>query len=153
MRMFVALSAAVLLAGCAAPEDETVETTPTPTPTAEATTEPAPTETTETETAAAETDWTDDLVAAGSGQPWADQVTSAIETEPGRMEISMTIVDPRGEDGSPEAQQAVAACEAAVDLLEDAGAAEVNVAVFEDDGTHFVLYGHPRVTEGECGEV
>ncbi|WHP18805.1 hypothetical protein [Cellulomonas sp. ES6] len=74
-------------------------------------------------------------------------VSAVTETEPGRFEIQTSIVDPRGDDGSPEAQEAIAICQAAV----DAGA--TYVAVFEADGTHFVLYGHPSAPPGACGEV
>lgn len=74
-------------------------------------------------------------------------VSAVTETEPGRFEIQTSIVDPRGGDGSPEAQEAMAICEAAV------GAGATYVAVFEADGTHFVLYGHPSVPVGTCAEV
>lgn len=74
-------------------------------------------------------------------------VSAVTETEPGRFEIQTGIVDPRGDDGSPEALEAIAICEAAV------GAGAAYVAVLEADGTHFVLYGHPSVPAGACGEV
>lgn len=72
-------------------------------------------------------------------------VSAVTGTEPGRLEIQTSIVDPR--DGGPEAHEAIAICQAAV----DPGVA--SVAVLEADGTHFVLYGHPSVPSGECGEV
>ena len=147
------------VAGCAALEGEGTEPKPT-TRSAVATTEPDTSPADRSKPSASDNtratgrDWTAELVNAAAGEPWADAITSAVETEPGRLEVSTTIVDPRGDDGSPEAQLAIAVCEAAVGLLEGAGAGEgAYVAVFEDDGTHFVLYGHPRVTEGECTEI
>lgn len=74
-------------------------------------------------------------------------VSAVTKTEPGRFEIHTSIVDSRGDDGSPEALEAIAICEAAV------GAGAAYVAVLEADGTHFVLYGHPSVPAGACGEV
>lgn len=75
-------------------------------------------------------------------------VTRATETEPGRIEVETSIVDPRGDDSSPEAQIAVQVCEMTSKLP------DVNyVNVKEVDGTSFVLFGHPLVPEGECGEV
>lgn len=103
--------------------------------------------------AAKGSDLTAQLRAANRGAAWLGAVTEAIETEPGRLEVRTTIVDPRGDDGSPAARQALAVCEAAVDLLARRGADEPRVAVMEDDGTTFVLFGHPLVPDGECGEV
>ncbi len=120
----VLLGSSLLLAGCgggdeaAAPEAST---------TAAATT-------------AAGVDRTAELQAAGAGQSWDGVVTSAQETEPGRMVVSTTIVDPRGDDGSPEAQQALGVCQAALALL---GSTVTNIRVDEADGTGFVLYGPP----------
>lgn len=86
-----------------------------------------------------------DEVTEGAGDD-GGLVTSATETEAGRIEVATSIVDPRTE-GSPEAASAVAICEAAV-----AVGAEY-VSVLEEDGTSFVLYGHPSVPAGECAEV
>lgn len=74
-------------------------------------------------------------------------VTSVAETEPGRIEIQTSIVDPRGTDGSAAAQEALDICRAAV------GAGATYVALFEADGTHFVLFGHPAVPASACSEV
>lgn len=84
-------------------------------------------------------------VRAASGD-WAPSVHRAIETEPGRITVETTISDPRGENGSQQAQAAIAICEAAVSL----GAA--HVVVYEADGTSFVLYGHPAYGD-VCTEV
>ncbi|RII94563.1 hypothetical protein [Clavibacter californiensis] len=74
-------------------------------------------------------------------------VTAATETEPGRLKLDTTIVDPRGDDGSPEALEALALCEQAKAIP-----GVTDVSVMEADGTHFVLAGHP--TNGEdCTEV
>jgi len=135
----------------AAPVEEEATTVEEPTETAEEEPTPEePTETAEEETTAEEPtetiDRTAELLEAGGEQVWVDSITSATETEPGRIEIQTTIVDPRT-DASEEAASAVAACEAAVETL---GAA--HVSVLEEDGTSFVLYGHPQYGE-ECVEV
>lgn len=75
-----------------------------------------------------------------------DTVVSATETEPGRYEIQTSIVDPRGAAGSAEAVDAIAICEAVVKL----GA--TYVSVLEEDGTTFVVYGHPRYGD-VCTEI
>lgn len=75
-----------------------------------------------------------------------EAVSAAEEVEPGRIEVTTTIVDPRGDAGSAEAAAAIAICEAAV------GLGATYVSVLEADGTTFVLYGHP--TYGPtCTEV
>jgi hypothetical protein len=74
-------------------------------------------------------------------------VTAATETEPGRVQLDTTIVDPRGDDGSPEALEALDLCEQAKAIP---GVA--HVSVLEADGTSFVLAGHPSYGEN-CVEV
>lgn len=103
--------------------------------------------------AGAGNDQTKALRSLANGAAWADSLTAATITEPGRLEVATTLVDPRGDDGSPEAQEAIAICEAAVSLLEDQDVSDPYVSVLEDDGTTWILYGHPMVPEGECGEV
>lgn len=78
----------------------------------------------------------------------ADSITLATETEPGRVVVETSLVDPRGEDGSPVAKTAISICEAVVKMD-----GVKNVRLMEADGTHWILFGHPMVTEGECGEV
>lgn len=78
--------------------------------------------------------------------PWP-AVTAVTQTEPGRISVATSIVDPRGDDGSPEALDAIAICEAA------ASTGATYVSVMEADGTHFVLYGHPSYPAGQCTEV
>jgi hypothetical protein len=74
-------------------------------------------------------------------------VTAATETEPGRVQLDTTIVDPRGDDGSPEALEALDLCEQAKAIT-----GVTHVSVMEADGTHFVLAGHPTYGE-DCTEV
>lgn len=77
----------------------------------------------------------------------ADAITLAEETEPGRISVETTLVDPRT-DGSAEAKEATAICEAASELD-----GVTYVSVLEEDGTSWVLYGHPAIPKGECAEV
>ncbi|MGP9034897.1 hypothetical protein ACT17S_17730 [Glutamicibacter mysorens] len=77
-----------------------------------------------------------------------EAITKAEETEPGRISVETSLVDPRGEDGSAEAKQAIEICEAAAGLD-----GVTYVSVLEEDGTNWVLFGHPAVPEGECAEV
>lgn len=88
---------------------------------------------------------------ANAGAPWADRVTSVDEGEQGRLTIETSIVDPRGEDGSPAARTALKVCRAAVSYLKDDGTAEPYVAVREDDGTTFAV-ASPAVDGGGCSE-
>lgn len=74
-------------------------------------------------------------------------VKTATQTEPGRLQIGTSLMDPRGADGSPDAKKATAICEAAVAQFGDA-----HVSVMEDDGTSWILYGHPSYGN-TCTEV
>jgi uncharacterized protein YceK len=74
-------------------------------------------------------------------------VTAATETEPGRLQLDTTIVDPRGEAGSPEALEALDLCEQAKAIP-----GVTHVSVMEADGTSFILAGHPSYGEN-CTEV
>lgn len=93
-------------------------------------------------------DKTSDFTTANASAAWKGQIKSVVETEPGRITIETTIVDPRGTDGSKEAKVATEICESAVSLFGPS-----YVAVKENDGTHFVLFGHPSVPKGTCAEV
>ncbi|WP_426735542.1 hypothetical protein [Glutamicibacter sp. 2E12] len=77
-----------------------------------------------------------------------DAITKAEETEPGRISVETSLVDPRAADGSAEAKQAIEICEAAAGLD-----GVTYVSVLEKDGTSWVLFGHPSVPTGECAEV
>lgn len=136
----VILSLALALAAAACGGDEATES------------EAAPTTTTSTAPAAADTDVTEEVRASASGAPWVEQVTTATLTEPGRITVETTIVDPRGEAGSPAAQQAVQVCEGVVAYLQGTGETEPYVSVMENDGSTYVLYGHPSYPGG-CTEV
>ncbi len=133
-------AAAALTAGCSSSTAENVQAAPAASDALAA-------------AQADDVDVTADLTAAGAGQPWAALITAATRTEPGRVEVETTIIDPRGgTTGSPEAQQARAVCEGALAWLQTRGAAEPKVSVMESNGTSFVLYGHPSYPGG-CTEV
>lgn len=74
-------------------------------------------------------------------------VTKAEETEPGRVVVNTDIVDPRGKNGSPQAMEAISICQTIVPM------GYKHISIMEKDRTHFVLYGHPYVPAGECGEI
>lgn len=95
-------------------------------------------------------DRTEAFKAANASAAWLGSVESAMETEPGRLQINTTVVDPRGPDGSEPALVALSVCNAAVASF---GATYPHIKVMEADGTHFVLFGHPAVPEGVCTEV
>lgn len=91
-------------------------------------------------------------VTSGLPKNLAQAVTKVTETEPGRLEVATTLVDPRGEDGSPEAAEAIKLCEAAMDVLQAEAIAKPYVSVLEKDGTTWVLAGHPTYGP-DCTEV
>ena len=130
------------LAGCTSDPVSTPDvsasatTTVTSTPTADS----APTVVTSAPAAAA-IDRTVELRALAG-----EAVVMAEEVEPGRIEVTTSIVDPRGDSGSAEAVAAIAICEATVGLGAN------YVSVLEADGTTFVLYGHPSYG-ATCTEV
>lgn len=77
-----------------------------------------------------------------------EHVTAAEEPEPGRILVETDLKDPRSSGGTPEAEQAMAICKSV---------AKMNgvkyVSVMEMDGTSWVLFGHPALPDGECGEI
>lgn len=93
-------------------------------------------------------DKTTDFKTAKKNAPWLGKIKSVTEVEPGRIRIETSIVDPRGADGSEEAKSAITICESVVTLFGPS-----YVSVLEDDRTNFVLFGHPSVPTGACGEV
>lgn len=157
--LVVGMFAVVLLAGCSTSAEETPASdsqvavdTSTPVASPAPSEEPSITEASEPAEEPAtvsKPDRTQQLKDANPGASWLDYVTTAIETEPGRVTVETTLVDPRGDDGSPEAETAIAICEAAVAL----DSTITNVTVAEQDGTSWILFGHPLVPVGECGEV
>ena len=76
-----------------------------------------------------------------------------VDHRAGRLEIYTSLVDPRGDDGSPEAQQAIVICEAGVEFMSQDAEEDPTISVYEADGTNWILYNHPAVEAGECGEV
>jgi hypothetical protein len=102
--------------------------------------------------AEAKDDLTKDLLRGTRGKSWAKKVASVTETEPGRLTVVTSIIDPRGGSGSPAAKTAIQVCEAAVVLLDQRGTKNPYVSVMEKDGTTYVLFGHPSYPGG-CSEV
>ena len=93
-------------------------------------------------------DKTADFKTAKKNAPWLGKIKSVTETEAGRIRIETSLVDPRGADGGEEAKSAITICESVVSLFGPS-----YVSVLEDDGTNFVLFGHPSVPRGACAEV
>lgn len=93
-------------------------------------------------------DKTVDFKTAKKDAPWLNTIKSVAETEPGRIRVETNFVDPHGATGSEEAKSAMAICESVVTLF-----GPRYVSVLEDDGTTFVLFGHPSVPSGACAEV
>ncbi len=145
----IALALAAVLAACGGAEEESPQAEDLQETLQSEPTEPKPQD---PEGTSSDGDRTEDLRSAANGQAWADNITTATESEPGRLEVATDLVDPRGGNGSPEAQTAIQICETTVSLLKDDGAQEPYVAVMEKDGTHWVLYGHPAYPDG-CTEV
>lgn len=144
MRLRISAASTVLaltLVGCSSSGEDEAPATDAP-----AATEAAP--------AAEPVDRTAELLAANPDAPWAANVTAVTEVEPGRVDLETTIVDPRGDNDSPEAQSAIAACQATVALLGDAA---TYVRVYEADGTSFVLYSVDQLPmdlpSNECVEA
>ncbi|GAB3164102.1 hypothetical protein GCM10027059_19560 [Myceligenerans halotolerans] len=119
---------ATLLAGCIAEPTVTNST-----PSASLSTE-------ETGDAASLDDVTAELQAA------VGDVVTLAEVDGDRLTVQTTIVDPRGDGGSQEAQLALDVCEKSLEL------GYQQVSVMEADGTTFVLAGHPAYGE-DCTEV
>jgi len=65
-------------------------------------------------------------------------VKSATIAEPGRVTVESSLVDPRGDSGSPEALLAIQLCN---DVVSMGGIS--HVSIMENDGATWVLYGHP----------
>ena len=158
-----ALAVGVILAACSTNPSGTGEMEPsTPPPSAqEETGTPAPSGTDDMESSTTPPPSAEEPSEDGDGpvdrtaemQAIDSAVQTATETEPGRLDIITSIVVPRGEPGSPEAQQAIALCEAAVDTLGDTA---VQVDVQDADGTTFVVYSQTPLPDdlptGECIE-
>lgn len=137
--------AALLLTACSpsAPQTAPVTTTPAPASASQRATAPE-----SIPSATHEPDRTADFTTANANASWVGQVKSVTETEPGRFRVNTSVVDPRGANGSEVAMTAIAICESVVALF-----GPHYVSVLEDDGTNFVLFGHPSVPVGACTEV
>lgn len=139
-KALILLTAAAALTACGAQTDASEQTTAGQTSAGAA------------DPAADDVDVTADVKTSAQGAGWADLVTSATKTEADRAEVSTSITDPRGDAGSPEAQQAIQVCEGTVAWLSAAGAATPKVSVLEADGSTFVVAGHPSYGP-DCTEV
>lgn len=137
------VSTVTVLAGCSAgAADQTAAPTAATTPAVTA----SPTSAASAEASAAPDAVSLAMAVEAAVAQWPS-LKAVTETEPGRVTVETSIVDPREDAGSAEALEAVAICEAAV------SAGPTHVSVMEADGTHFVLYGHPAYPAGECSEV
>jgi hypothetical protein len=97
---------------------------------------------------ATEPNKTSDFTTANANARWVGQIKSVTETEPGRIRIETSVVDPQAATGSEAAVTAIAICESAVALFGPS-----YVSVLEEDGTSVVLYGHQSVPKGACAQV
>lgn len=140
----VITAAIILLTGCGSPEPvPTVTSTVTVTATATATAIATVTATAapeSTEATSASGDATAEVQAV-AGQ----HVTRAESPSAGEYVVWTDLVDPRGANGSPEAQAAVAICEAV-----QRGLGASNVRVQESDESTFVALGGARAS---CTEI
>ncbi|WP_426226460.1 hypothetical protein [Pseudarthrobacter sp. DSP2-3-2b1] len=137
--------AALLLTACSpsAPQTAPVIATPAPASASQRATTPD-----SIPSATHAPDRTADFTTANASASWVGQVKSVTETEPGTFRVHTSVVDPRGANGSEVAMTAIAICESVVGLF-----GPNFVSVLEDDGTNFVLFGHPSVPVGACTEV
>ena len=146
MRLTALAVAVLMLAGCGAGEPVAAETV---THTAEVTVSTAHPAVTITHTATATVtvtqgptgevvDWRQRLVDANPGATWT-RLVSEVEPRSDGAEIRALIIDPRGEDGSPQAQDALAICEAMRALLKADGMERPSVWVMESDGSTFAM--------------
>lgn len=143
--VFVAATLALLLTGCS------------PSALQNASSAAAPTRATVSQAAVApesipsttnSRDKTADFKTAKKDAPWLDMIKTVTETEPGRISVQTSLLDRRGAEGSEESRTAIAICESVVTLFGPS-----YVSVLENDGTNFVLFGHPSVPTGACTEV
>ena len=144
LSVLLATSVALLLGGCSASAPQKVSNAGTPGQTI-ASQAAAPPD--HIPSAAYSSDKTADFKTAKKNAPWLGKIKSVTETEPGRISIETSLMDPRA-DGSEEANSAIAICESVVSLFGPS-----YVSVLENDGTNFVLFGHPSVPRGACTEV
>lgn len=152
-RFVLPLLAVLLLAGCAASEptvtvaEKTATASPMPTVTPTAT--PSPT-LTPTEPPAAVAPVPVDVTAEvrDASPALESYVKTATSAEAGRVTVESYLVDPRGEDGSAEALLALRLCSDVVANMSGIS----YVSIMENDGSTWVLYGHPSYGN-TCTEV
>lgn len=131
-KVFAGFALALVLTGCSAE----VPAAPAPSPTVS---EEAPEASTEKDVTS--------KVQKIAGE-LGDVVTSAVEKEPGRIDVQTSIVDPRGPDGSRPALDAVRLCNKIVQGIDGL----THVKILEADRTTFAAYGIPIINDGKCGE-
>jgi hypothetical protein len=144
MRPTLTLIAALVLTGCAGAEPAAEPSTSTVTTTATVTaTETATVTVTPKPTASASTSDPTDLTARlqGAGEVWSDKVLKVRKTGARSYEVTTTVVDPRGRDGSPAATEALAICRATLAAAKDDDVDSPTVRVLEADGTTFAHGG------------
>jgi len=86
------------------------------------------------------------------GEPWGAKIITAMETEPGRLEVHIRLVRPPGSNGSVKARRARRICRGAVRFLLDDGVKKPHVEVMERNGTLWVRSRRPR-SRDRCTEV
>ena len=141
----VAAFAALLLTGCSPSAPRTAANTAAPAHGAASQTAAAPDSIPSSSPAPNKTA---DFLTANANARWVGQIKSVTETEPGRIRIDTSVVDPQAASGSEAAVTVIAICESAVALFGPS-----YVSVLEEDGTSVVLYGHQSVPKGACAEV
>lgn len=141
----VAIPFALLLCGClaSAPETSSNATTPVQTTVSQAAAPPD-----SIPNAAHSRDKTADFKMAKKNAPWWGYIKSVTEIEPGRISVETSLMRPRDTEGSEEVKSAIDICQSVVALF-----GPRHVSVSEDDGTNFVLFGHPSVSGRSCAEV
>lgn len=150
-RFALPLLTLLLLAGCAS--SEPTATTDAATPAPEVISTATPTVTTAPSPSAPPADAAQeplDLTAqVKEASPALESyVKTATSAEAGRITVESSFIDPRSEDGSAEAVLALQLCADVVANLSGVS----YVSIMEDDGSSWVLYGHPSYGD-TCTEV
>lgn len=119
-------------------EASTVTVTVTAEPT---TAEPSPT---------AEETLLEKLKSANSTEPWLSKVLTVTQVSADQVDVETSIIDPRGDEGSLAAVEAIEVCGAVVEVLEAEGESRVKIFVYESDGSTFAYAGNS--SNYECVE-
>jgi hypothetical protein len=153
-RSAIPLLALLMLVGCSADPEvisdkTTVTATVTAAPTASASPSTAATQMPAAPPVAPAPTATDVTPQVRAASPDLESyVKAATSTEAGRVTVETFLVDPRGDAGSDEALLALQLCN---DIVANF-AGTTNVSIMEDDGSTWVLYGHPSYGD-TCTEV